>query len=213
MTWTVARMATDDEPRGYKDRQKYANSIGATVYLELHYNAKKYDRPGMQDNPASVLVANNASRTSRSIAADIAQCVADAFGFASGGVDVLSDSRRGYYNLVYTAMPACLLEPLWVSDEEQAILAASADAQRTMAEIICDTLRTHFPNGGLLALSVGHLNNPSRPGDRGAPCAIGGVSEADLALLLSDAIERELAEDGAACKCPNCGAQLKVELA
>ena len=201
--YEILWVADEDNRRDYRDRQLYANSMGAIAYVEGHHNSKVYtvdvdgdgvkdmDAIGVADNPTMVIVCDNASQTSRDMGAYFAQECAKLFNVPlykqSGhpdGLRVLKQGDRAYYNLYYTNMKAVLLEPLWVSDGELALIAQSEDAQDKIAQIIVNMIRKFFPNGGLVALSVGHLYKASSPYDRGAPVVgTGGkVGEADIVL-------------------------------
>lgn len=208
--YSILWVADSNNPRGYRDRQLFANRQGADVYLELHFNAKINDRPGMDDNPASVLVADNASPTSRALARSLALATAEEWNIPSvpGGVVELGGRSRGYYNLYYTSMPAVLTEMFWASEEKMVDLLEDPDEREKMARLILDCIRKHFPKGAVIALSIGHLFKGT--GDKGAPAAGGDKSkwEGQLALLLGRDIERLLQKSG--CRCPNCGACLTI---
>lgn len=211
MSYRVLWTADASHTRGYRDRQLLANERGAALYLELHYNAKVGDRPGMQDNPASVVVASNASATSRGIARDLAQKSAKYWGFPSlpGGVAEVGYGGRGYYNLVYTKMPAVLTELFWVSEEEHVAIINDPEGREKLAAIITETIAAWIPDGSLIAISPGHLFKGT--GDKGAPVAgMPGRWEAELALLLAHEVARQLQGDNGGCPCPHCGKLLNV---
>lgn len=194
MSYKVLWVADEDNRRDYRDRQLYANEKGADCYIELHFNAKKYDRPGTDDNPASVLVASNASHTSKSMAASLALKVSKEWGWPSRGMDMIGSGRRGYYNLVYTKMPAILTELLFLSDLHQANVALSDKGQQHLARLVVQTIKEHFPNGALVALSVGHLFKLTSPNDKGAPVHPDAknsenFAEGDLALWLGKLVQ------------------------
>lgn len=167
----------------YEERQQRANQDGCVAYLEHHFNSS--------DNPATahteVLVAGNASERSRAWGRDYAQAVAAAFGCPLGGRErdglmVLHDGDRGVGNIERTAMPAILVEPLFVSNLEQAALIRSEEGQELLAQCLVQSVRAHFPQGGLIGFSVGHKYKTSAPRDRGAPLVgPGGGEEADYA--------------------------------
>ena len=170
-------VADAENRRDYRDRQLFANQQGADVYVEFHFNANAYDKPGTSDNPASALVCDNASQKSRDMAADFAKRVAYAWGFPNRGVVELkrySDGTadRAYWNLYYTNMKAFLLEPLFVSDIQQAEIAMSEDGQRKIAKILANVIREHYPSGATVACSLGHKFKASSVYDRGAPVKI-----------------------------------------
>lgn len=163
----------------YRDRQLTANREGCVAYLEQHFNALANDDPSTQaDNGALCIVGGNASETSKNWAAWYTREVAAEFGIRDNGV--LVGPRRGDFNLRYTAMPAILVEPLFVSDPTQAEIARSEDGQERLARIIVASIRRFFPDGGKVAFSVGHKYKTSNPHDRGAP-VVGGGTEAELA--------------------------------
>lgn len=152
----------------YEDRQRAANQDGCVVYVEQHFNCS--DDPA--DQKTRALVADNASQRSRELARCYAHAVAAAFGTELGGHDgvmVLSVGDRGIGNIEKTAMPATLLEPLYVSNPRQAAWIRSEEGQDLLAKALVDSLRQCFPEGGLVGFSVGHKYKASSPGDRGAP--------------------------------------------
>ena len=132
MKYDCFLMATSISPADYKTRQFLANQIQADLYVEFHLNALENDRKGTGDNPALSLVAENASQKSRAIATDFANAIAEAFvEVPRGQLIELQESDRGYYNLFYTAMPAFLIEPLFISEPEQAGLVLELFFQKT----------------------------------------------------------------------------------
>lgn len=165
----------------YPDRQRAANADKAVAYVEHHFNSA-----GPTANYALVVVGSNASQTSVNWGSWYAKAVAEQFGtkvyrpdgVARGGLD-----GRGDGNVKHTNMPAVLLEPLFVSNPQQAEIVRSASGQAALARILAESIRRFFPQGGLIAFSVGHKYKTSRPNDRGAALA-GGGTEADHAELV-----------------------------
>lgn len=179
----VVWVADKDHRRDYRERQEYANDQDCDLYVEHHFNASAYDKPGTQDNPSLCVVASNASQTSKDIATTYSAKVAYQFGVKDSGAVKVKFKGRGDYNLRFTNMPALILEPLFVSDEELAVIAQSDVGQEQLAQILVDTIREHFPAGATIGFSIGHKYKVSSPYDRGAPVAgtNGKVGEADLA--------------------------------
>lgn len=165
----------------YLDRQRAANKDKAVAYVEHHFNSA-----GPTANYALVVVGSNASQTSVNWGSWYAKAVAEQFGtqvyrpegVARGGLD-----GRGDGNVKHTAMPAVLLEPLFVSNPQQADIVRSASGQAALARILAESIRRFFPQGGLIAFSVGHKYKTSRPNDRGAALA-GGGTEAEYAEIV-----------------------------
>lgn len=187
--YEVIYVADNEHRRDYKDRQFYANQLGCDLYIELHYNASAYDKPGTDDNPCSVIVCDNASKKSRDIAAYLSELVSDHYGFPNRGVDIVGRDRAGYWNLYYTKMQAVLTELLYVSDPEQAAIARSETGQWDLAQIHVATIRKFYPDGAKIALSIGHKFKVTSPFDRGAPVVgADGLGEADLTEELAEKI-------------------------
>jgi hypothetical protein len=182
--YEILWVADEDNRRDYRDRQLYANSKDAVGYIEGHYNASAYDKPGVQDNPASCLVASNSGSKTREMAKYFADKVSEAFDYPNRGCVVTENGDAGYWNLYYAAGNSILLEPLYVSDSDQALMAQSELGQDKIAQIIADLVRKFYPDGGLIAFSVGHKFKVSSPYDRGAPVVnTDGLGEADLVEL------------------------------
>jgi hypothetical protein len=163
----------------YYQRQQAANADKAVAYVEHHFNSSSSD----QANYAVVVVGSNASQTSRNWGRWYAKAVADQFGTrvaGDQGILVGGWDGRGDANVKYTKMPALLLEPLFASNPQQADLIRSDSGQAALARILVESIRRFFPDGGLVAFSVGHKYKTSQPKDRGAALA-GGGSEADYA--------------------------------
>lgn len=162
----------------YYTRQNDANRDKAVAYVEHHFNAGLFTA-----NYTVVIVGSNASKKSIEWGKDYTRAICKAFSTIPGGDDgikVGGYNGRGNGNLVKTEMPAILLEPLFASNPEHAEHMRSKDGQYKLAQALVDSIRQHFPKGGLIAFSVGHKYKVSKPADRGA-AVIGGGTEADIA--------------------------------
>lgn len=164
----------------YSVRQRNANADKAIVYIEHHFNGGS-----PLANYALCNVATNSSQKSRAVAKSYVDRISRVFDvplanndFAKGGVSVGGCKGRGNGNLSRTLMPAVLLEPLFASNPKLASIIRSEVGQDKLAECLADTIKEHFPQGGLVAFSVGHKYKTSMPNDRGVPLA-GGGTEAD----------------------------------
>lgn len=163
----------------YITRQRQANSDRAIAYVEQHFNSSASPNAGY----VVVITGSNASHVSRNWGRWYSQAIHREFGVPIGGDDgikVGGFNGRGDGNLKHTAMPAILLEPLFVSNPAQAAIARSEDGQIRMARVLVDSIERFFPGGGLIAFSVGHKYKTSNPNDRGA-AVVGGGTEADIA--------------------------------
>jgi len=77
-------------------------------------------------------------------------------------------------------MPAILLEPCFVSNPTEATMVRSTAGLVALASALVETIKRQFPNGGLIAFSVGHKGKESSPHDMGA-AVVGGGTEAEFA--------------------------------
>ena len=166
----------------YPARQQAANHDECVAYIEHHFNSTA----GTGGNYACVVVGSNASNTSRNWARWYARTVADSFGIRLGGeagVLVGSFNGRGDGNVKFTDMPAILVEPLFANNPDHAAWIRSDAGQDRLARILADSIQRCFPNGRLVAFSVGHKYKTSNPADRGAD-VYGGGCEADYAEIV-----------------------------
>lgn len=163
----------------YSTRQNNANNDKAVAYVEHHFNSSSSGTASY----AVVVTGSNASRTSKNWGRWYAKAVATFFGNKVGGDDGLlvgGWNGRGDGNLKHTDMPAILLEPLFASNPQHADIIRSSTGQTDLARILVESIQRFFPDGGLIAFSVGHKYKKSNPNDRGASLA-GGGTEADYA--------------------------------
>lgn len=159
----------------YRDRQEAANRDGAICYYEQHCNSLAYDDPDTQkDNPVLAIVAHNASKRSKAWGQQWADRTAHLYRNIAPRTELRSEViqrakfKRGDYNLRFTAMPAILAEPGFLSDLRQATILLDPHFRERLAHEAVKSIEAAFPDGGLIALSVGH-KQASKPFDRGAP--------------------------------------------
>lgn len=175
----------------YATRQRKANEDNAIVYIEHHFNSTGKGLWAQADY-ALALVSDNASSKSRAFASDYSKEIDKEFDeitrvYNNTGLKV---GGRGSYNLQFTKMPAILLEPLFVDDPEHVELIKSKAGRERLANVLVRIIKKHFPEGGLVAFSVGHKYKVTNPFDRGAKI-YGGGYEADYAeLVLQRAAEK-----------------------
>lgn len=180
----------------YIDRQKAANADQAVAYVEHHFNSSS----SPSADYAVVVVGSNASNTSRNWGRWYAKAIAEQFGTRVGGdqgILVGGWDGRGDGNVKHTKMPAVLLEPLFASHPQRAEAIRSEAGQAALARILAESIRRFFPDGGLIAFSVGHKYKTSSPNDRGAALA-GGGTEADYAEKVLQKAEVLLTSEPAA---------------
>jgi len=149
----------------YKVRQEQAMADGALCYVEQHFNSTD----NSEKNYTLVLVTDNASEMSRPWGEYYTERVSEEFGIVKGkdnGISVIKDGDRGYGNMKYLKIPAILLEPFYISNPEG--LEWAKTRQDELAQILVESIYKFFPEGGLIAFSVGHKYKTSRPDDAGA---------------------------------------------
>ena len=179
----------------YRARQNAANQDGAVAYVEHHFNASQ----SPSADYSLVIVGANASQTSRNWGRWYAAAIAREFNTKVGGdqgIVVGGFNGRGDGNVRHTRMPALLLEPLFVSNPRHAGIVKSLDGQARLAGVLVDSIQRFFPDGGLIAFSVGHKYKPSKPGDMGAS-VVGGGAEAEFAEAVLERAKQSLENIGA----------------
>jgi hypothetical protein len=170
----------------YITRQQAANRDGAAAYVEHHFNSGSEAA-----NYAVAVVGTNASQKSKDWGQYYARNIAREFGINVGrklsdpaGIFIGGwDGKRGNGSLVHTRMPALLVEPLFGSNPKHAEWIRSVEGRVRLARVLADSIMRFFPQGGLVAFSIGHKGKTSKPHDRGAAVHGGGM-EADYAEMV-----------------------------
>ena len=154
----------------YKSRQLKATQDKACIYIEQHLNSVESCKP----NYCMTLVKKGCNDQTKMFAAKYCDCVVKRLGiplYNKTGIKGVISSDRGYGNLAYSKMTALLLEPFFLSSEEmQALITTDwLWVKVQLVEALYETIKVFFPDGGLIALSVGHKYKP-KPShrDRGA---------------------------------------------
>jgi hypothetical protein len=145
-----------------RQRQLDANAAGCIAAVEQHLNSVV----DTSINYATALVAGNGSAKSKEWARDYVARVAVEFGVRDAGI-VTGPLPRGEGNLKHYSCPAMIVEPGFISNKEFADRIQSGEGIDALARILVDSICGLFPDGGLVALSVGHLYKGT--GDQGAP--------------------------------------------
>lgn len=186
----------------YPERITRARELGADLIFCQHLNSLSDPTP----NYAMAITPRDAAPGSDAWGMVYAQHVNDALARAdvpvTGGPRVWS--KRGEANQIRGAgVPAILAEPLFVSRAEAGLFVLSVEGREELADCAVASIQAQLPEGGTVALLCGHLGQPSRPDDHGAPiCSLevkGGkilryrISwEGDLALDILLRIQRKL---------------------
>jgi N-acetylmuramoyl-L-alanine amidase len=151
----------------YRARQNAANADKAICFVAHHLNSAGSEKADY----ALCDVATNASKTSKALASWYVHKVAETFGVnvwsGGDGVCVGGMDGRGNSQIYFTNMPAILPEPLFCSNPRSAKILRGESGRRQLAEILAASIREFFPQGGLVAFSVGHRGKP-KSSDAGA---------------------------------------------
>ena len=154
---------------GYRERQEAANQDGAVCFVALHFNSSPATA-----NYSLVILPKYASRTARFWAQTLVKSVVGLFGTVAwgpenDGVKIGGFDGRGDSQINLVQCPAILPELLFCSNPEHAAILRAVAGRQALAEALVDSIRTHFPKGGLVAFSVGHAGKPEpHAADRGA---------------------------------------------
>ncbi|MCK5720274.1 MAG: N-acetylmuramoyl-L-alanine amidase [Thiomargarita sp.] len=168
----------------YKWRQKQANQDRCSAYVEHHFNASA----NVNSNYAMVITGRLASQTSKSWGRWYARRISEQFNSPMGGTEgilVGGYNGRGNGNLKYTRMPAILLEPMFISNPQQAAIVKDVEGQDKLAKVLAESIVSFFPDNSRIGFSIGHKYKTSRPRDRGAS-VYGGGTEADYAEIVME---------------------------
>lgn len=177
----------------YRERQRNASRDNAVCYVEHHFNAASNPEAGY----TLVVVGSNASKASVEFGKDYCTVISQHFGTRLVGEDGVVKGGfggRGGLNVYYTKCPAVLLEPLFCSNPSHAQIIKSERGQQILAECLVWAIKQNFPNGGLVAFSVGHKYKLSSPRDCGA-AVYGGGTEADYAEIVLQKAAAMLTEE------------------
>lgn len=132
-------------------RQMDANAAGCVAAVEQHLNAST----NKHVNYASALIAKNASAKAEAWARWYVNHVAETYGIRGAGV--VRDPPRGQVCIAHYHCPAILVEPGFVSDHDFANRIQTGEGIDGLARCLVDSIVHEFPDGGLVALSVGHM--------------------------------------------------------
>jgi hypothetical protein len=142
-------------------RQIEANQAGCVAAVEQHLNATT----DKHVNYATALIAKNGSDKSKAWGRDYIDRVAGTFGNKKAGISV--GPPRGEFNIKFYRCPAILVEPGFISNYLFANVAQGGEGIDALARVLVASICDMFPQGGLVALSVGHLYRGTP--DSGAP--------------------------------------------
>lgn len=159
---------------GHHVRQAQARAAGVKLSIEFHFNSNGpssvgsgvYFKPGDAASQAAAQQLQNGFN----------QLFQNHNGWGGTAKPSSADGGRSAFIDSY-ANPAVLIEPLFVSNNQQADWIHVDANLNSLAANIASSLVAVTQSGDLIGLSIGHLGKDSAPGDRGADC-IDGDTEA-----------------------------------
>ena len=151
-------------------RQNAANKDHAICYVEQHLNSFNASA-----NHGMALIALNGSMRSLKWANNYCILLQSAMkGLISfAHPKRLASGERGGSCIKYTNMPAILTEPLFVSNPSHVTFLRTGGV-RVLAQVLANSIMSTFPDGGLVALSIGHGYRGKL--DAGAP-VVGAIGD------------------------------------
>lgn len=100
------------------------------------------------------------------------KCLAEAFPEIKARRPAIQIGGAGNISIVHTAMPAMLLEPCFGNNPRHAAILNTTIGLKKLADVLVGTITEFFPDGGLVAFSVGHRRLRNRAGRLDQGCAV-----------------------------------------
>ena len=148
-------------------RQRQAAAEGCVLTVDFHFNS---NGPTAKGAEVYFRTGDNASReAAKRVIANF-----QALGLPDHGDPVKSatdgEGRAAFINRYQNT--AILLEPLFVSNPQQAQWLHAPGNIDKLAVAVADAIRASTQAGDVIGLSIGHLGKDSSPSDRGADCRL-----------------------------------------
>lgn len=166
---------------GNHERQAQAQSEGCKLVIEFHFNSngpiatggETWFKPG---DPLSLTVATDIRNRYSNIGLSL---------HGPGPNAAVSGTRAGW--LPFYSCSAILLEPLYVSNPDQARWIHQSGNVDLLAGQVTEAIFNNTSDVDVIGLSIGHRFKHSHPNDMGAACALGD-NEADHGTALAEAV-------------------------
>jgi len=174
---------------GQHERQAMAQKEGCAGVVDFHFNS--FDNP--QAHGGEVFYKSacaDSKKFARSIWSEFEKLPLPPHG---DPLKPAAGSRAAYIERY--AMPAVLLEPLFLSNPQQAewlhMTGGQSSNVKNLAQAIAQGIRQSFAEGSTIGLSPGHIFKTLKSTDSGADCCKGDT-EKDHVLELINLVESEL---------------------
>lgn len=183
----------------HPDRWAAAKAAGAQLYIEQHFNS--FHDPGPNYALARYRPASKVGHPDSPMIADAyVRAVGSAMRGAAlptNGGPRIEGTGPGTGNLP-PDIPGFLAEPCFISNPAVAEWLVRGPGLNTLALILVKIIVETLPQGGVVALSIGHLGTLAKPDDRGAPVNIpeewGEMWEGGLALAVLGRVMMQLGQ-------------------
>lgn len=170
------------------ERQEMAKKLGCVCVIDFHFNSA--EDAGAKGGE---VIYQKDSATSKQFAEGMwgeIRAILPAHG--SKPVKSTDDAPRGAY-INHYEMPTILVEPLFISNDDQAHWIHDFKGQNLekLAALIVLGIKGQFLSGGAIGLSPGHAYKTSAPKDKGSNCRLGDF-EVDHVLELVRLVKEKL---------------------
>jgi len=159
---------------GHHARQAQAKAAGCHLSIEFHFNSNGSTSIG---SDVFYKQGDTASRNAAQLLqGGFNQLFVNQQGWGGNALASNEDGGRSAF-IDYYSNPAVLIEPLFVSNKQQADWIHDDANIARLAQTVAAALVAATQPGDLIGLSIGHLGKDSSPHDTGADC-IDGDTEA-----------------------------------
>jgi N-acetylmuramoyl-L-alanine amidase len=154
------------QPHAYERQQQAADS-GCLIVVEFHFNSA-----GDSGARGGEVHFQHDRQESRELADRLWSQISSSTGLPPHGEPLRStnDATRSRF-ITHYLMPCALLEPLFISNPEQATWLHQPANLQALAQGVAQAITIALPRGGVVGLSAGHAYKNSSPSDPGSGCA------------------------------------------
>lgn len=160
----------------YRSRQREAEAEEVDLYIEYYFNSYLANT-----NYTLAKIKNNGCKVSKAFAATHTNLVSIEFGIplydpssskssksgpSTPGV-VETDNTRYVHTINTLKVPCCILEPLFITNPSHVAELITKRGVERLAQILVRSIKTVFPKGATIGLSVGHKYQRCNPMARG----------------------------------------------
>jgi hypothetical protein len=174
-------------PTGH-ERQELAQKLGCVCVVDFHFNAAA----DSSEKGGEVIYQKNSAMSKEFAEAMWGEIRTALPAHGAKPVKSTDDAPRAAY-INHYSVPTILLEPLFVSNDDQArwLHDFKGENLKKLAALLTMGIKGHFLSGGAIGLSPGHAYKSSSPKDKGSKCRLGDF-EVDHVLEIVRLVKEEL---------------------